>query len=106
MVAEGRAKWDAVEAFDVALVVSGSEIVLYRAQALLEIEPLAAQVQAGWHEVRLRRHGHLEISSAAGDGDHGRDFNRVLRPAQFGRELFALALCGDSFAQYSLLANA
>jgi DNA replication and repair protein RecF len=46
MVAEGRASWDAVEAFDEALVVSGSEIVLYRAQALTEIEPLAAQVQA------------------------------------------------------------
>jgi DNA replication and repair protein RecF len=46
MVAEGRAKWDAVEAFDEALVMSGSEIVLYRAEALREIEPLAAQVQA------------------------------------------------------------
>jgi Holliday junction resolvase-like predicted endonuclease len=24
---------------------------------------LAAQVQAGWHEVRLRRHGHLDLST-------------------------------------------
>ena len=46
MVAEGKATWDAVEAFDEALVMSGSEIVLYRAEALCEIEPLAAQVQA------------------------------------------------------------
>jgi DNA replication and repair protein RecF len=46
MVAEGKANWDAVEAFDEALVLSGSEIVLYRAEALREIEPLAAQVQA------------------------------------------------------------
>jgi DNA replication and repair protein RecF len=46
MVAEGRATWDAVEAFDEALVNSGSDIVLYRAQALLELQPLAAEVQA------------------------------------------------------------
>lgn len=46
MVAEGRAKWDAVEAFDESIVISGSEIVLFRAEALREIEPLAAQVQA------------------------------------------------------------
>jgi DNA replication and repair protein RecF len=45
MVAEGRAKWDAVEAFDEGLVMSGSEIVLYRGEALKEIEPLAAAVQ-------------------------------------------------------------
>jgi len=46
MVAEGKAKWDAVEAFDEGLVSSGAQIVLFRAEALREIEPLAREVQA------------------------------------------------------------
>jgi DNA replication and repair protein RecF len=45
MVAEGRANWDAVEAFNEGLISSGSEIVLFRIEALKEIEPLAAAVQ-------------------------------------------------------------
>lgn len=58
MVAEGKAKWDAVEAFDEAIVVSGAEIVLYRIEALKEIEPLAAAVQA---RVAGREAEHLEL---------------------------------------------
>ncbi|MES2200965.1 MAG: DNA replication/repair protein RecF [candidate division FCPU426 bacterium] len=46
MVAEGRAAWSTVEAFDASLVESGSEIIRLRAEAIEELQPLAAQFQA------------------------------------------------------------
>jgi DNA replication and repair protein RecF len=46
MVAEGRSTWEAVQAFDEAIVQSGAEIIQFRRQAVEELEPLAAAVQA------------------------------------------------------------
>jgi DNA replication and repair protein RecF len=45
MALEGRSNWSAVEAFDAALVSSGSEIIRFRAEAVAELLPLAAAVQ-------------------------------------------------------------
>lgn len=44
--AEGRAPLEAVHAFDEELVLSGSAILVFRREAVAELEPLAAQVQA------------------------------------------------------------
>lgn len=45
MVAEDKATWNTVEAFDDALIHSGSEIIHFRRQAIEELAPLAAAVQ-------------------------------------------------------------
>lgn len=68
LVAEGKAGWDAVEAFDPGLIESGAEIILFRQEAVAELEPLAAAVQArvAGREERL---GLRYLSSVKGEGD-------------------------------------
>ena len=66
LVADGQASWDAVEAFDEALIVPGSAIIHFRLEALAELAPLAAEAQAriaGAREERL----HLGYLSTLAD---------------------------------------
>jgi DNA replication and repair protein RecF len=85
MVAEGRAKWDAVEAFDEGLVQSGAQIVQFRAEAIAEIAPLAAAVQArvaGSEKERLELRYSSSIMPASGESGLdalAHEFRRKLR---------------------------
>lgn len=100
MVAEGRAQWDAVEAFDEAIVGSGSAIVMFRAEALKEIEPLAAAVQA---RVAGREAEHLELkyissimpgSETATVDSIAHEFRRKLRQRASDERLRGTTLSG------------